>query len=78
MLWQLNKSFNSLIGCELQQFLAYVAELGRCMKQVKLILLNRPDFVAMCDALILWTDIELFLKKERIYTLPETYVKEIK
>ena len=37
-----------------------------------------PDFVAMCDALILWTDIELFLKKGRIYTLPETYEEETK
>ena len=62
MLWQLNKPFSSLIGCELQQFSSYAAELGRWMLKEKIIFIARPDFVALCKALIVWTDIEQFLK----------------
>ena len=70
LLWRLNKSFNSFIGCELQQFSAHARWLGKWMKEEKLISIGRPDFVAMCDALILWTDIEFFLKRGRIHNLP--------
>ena len=49
------------------------------MKKEKIISLGRPDFIAMCDALIFWNKIELFLKKGKIYSpLRGSYEKEMK
>ena len=80
MMWRLDKSFSSLIGIELQQFSMNAKELAKWMLKEKIISTGRPDFVALCNALIVWTDIEQFLKIGRIFSheLYKVKVKEFK
>jgi len=77
MMWRLGKLFSSLIGIELQQFSMYAKELGKWMLKEKIISTGRPDFVALCKALTVWTDIEQFLKIGKIYA-HEYYQEQMK
>ena len=80
MMWRLDKSFSSLIGIELQQFSMHAKELADWMLKEKIVSIGRPDFIALCKGLTVWTDIEQFLKIGKIYShdLYQVKIKEFK
>jgi len=80
MMWRLNKFFSSLIGIELQQFSMHAKELAKWLLKEKIISIGRPDFIALCKALTVWTDIEQFLKIGKVYSheLYQIKMKEFK